>query len=318
MVDLSADRRRRPVREFSERYSTRAALLAAGVARRDVEHALNNGVLVPAASGIYVNTASPGVTPGQAVLETLTARSGGVVSHHTAAALWGLTDDDVAPPFHLSFPTRTSRVRRRELVTSHYVMVPEEFISIIHGVPVASPAWAWLDLALESSEERALVLADRVLSRRNGPPGRPSPLTSRNELSDAIRVRGRANGIRTARAAVELASDKVDSPQETRLRYYCHLAGLPAPEVNPLICGPSGYPRFRPDLALSRWRLAIQYEGAEVHSEPERVLKDIRRQETAEELGWREVRISKDHMRNRGARAVQKILAALRAQGYCG
>lgn len=201
---------------------------------------------------------------------------------------------------------------------SHYVKVPEPFISIGRGVPVVSPAWAWLDLALQSSEEEALVLADCVLSRWAGRSGGQFSGTTRNELSEAIRLRGRANGIRTARAALKLASDNVDSPQETRLRYYCHLAGLPVLEVNPLISGRSGYPRFRPDLALSQWRLAIQYEGAEVHSHPERVLKDIKRQEIAEELGWKEVRIGKEHMKDRGARAVRKILTAMHAQGYRG
>ncbi len=160
------------------------------------------------------------------------------------------------------------------------------------------------------------MLADQVLSTRIRRPGLPSPLARPDELGEALRLRGRANGIRTARSAAKLATDAADSQPETRLRYALHRAGLPLPEVNPLICDERGRRCFRPDLALRKWRLAIQYDGAEVHSTAERVLLDVRRQETAELLGWTEVRITKDHMRSNGAGAVQKVLGKLRERGY--
>ncbi|MCH8564558.1 hypothetical protein LTH96_02225 [Nesterenkonia sp. LB17] len=60
------------------------------------------------------------------------------------------------------------------------------------------------------------------------------------------------------REALELICEGVDSPQESRLRFFMHLAGLPEPRVNPVIRHPSGHPWFEPDLAIPEFRVSIQ------------------------------------------------------------
>lgn len=251
-----------------------------------------------------------------ALLQTLTSQGPHIVSHESAAVIWGILDEELTPPFHLTAPPEGSRIRRPGLVDAHRSEIPEDFIVESDGLQIVHPAWAWLDLALGSTEERALVLADQVLSTRITRPGRPSPLALKDELETAITARGRARGIRTARSALALSSDAADSPPETRLRYYCCLGGLPEPSVNPLIGDRAGERLFRPDLAFFEFRVAVQYEGALFHSDPERVLKDVRRQEITEALGWVEVRITKDHMRNGGAAAIRKIRAQLMKHGW--
>ena len=95
-----------------------------------------------------------------------------------------------------------------------------------------------------------------------------------------------------------------------------HLAGLPKPRVNPVIHHPSGYPWFQPDLAVEEFRVSIQYEGEEFHSTPASVRKDVRRSEITEELGWLEVRITRDHMEDKGRRAITRIQHALVQRGW--
>lgn len=273
----------------------------------DLRHAVKNGTLHRAIPGVFRGAAEPDLSHDWAVLQTLTQQPGQVVSHSTAAAIWGLIPEKLEAPFHISAADPSSRIRRPGLVRGHAVEIPGPFVCQVEGVSVASPAWTWLDLALHSTEEEALVLADQVLATRSSRPGRRIPLAKREELGAAVAARGRARGIRIARTVVPLAEDTADSPQETRLRYYCHLAGLPAPLVNPLIGDQYGERFFRPDLAFREYKVAVQYEGQLVHSDPRRVLKDVRRQEITEALGWAEVRITKEHMRNQGAEAVRKI-----------
>lgn len=142
--------------------------------------------------------------------------------------------------------------------------------------------------------------------------------SSAAELEAALSRRGRARGIVHARTALGLSRDRVDSPQETRLRFAMAQAGLPEPAVNVWIRDAHGRPVVQPDLSISAYRLAIQYEGWEFHSLPEQMAKDVRRQELTEALGWTEVRITREHMHRGGARAVDKIVRALRRQGWSG
>ncbi|GAA1814096.1 DUF559 domain-containing protein [Nesterenkonia flava] len=306
---------------------TAAEILSAGLALRDLRHAVANRTATRVAWGMYCGTAptsepiedkQPEVSGSQAILQVLTAKGNRAVSHQSAAAIWGFWDRPLEPPYHVTSPPGRAPVQRPGLVVAHRGAIPAEFLQQVGGVVVVSAAWAWCDLALQTSVEEAVVLADQVLSRRIRRPGRRSPLAHREDLEAAVSARGRANGIRTARAALALASDAVDSRPESRLRYRLHEAGLPEPEVNVLISDPSGRLLIRPDLVFRQWKVAVQYEGVDVHSAPERVLQDVRRQEVTEQLGWTEVRITRDHMRNRGRAAVLKVLAALRARGYSG
>lgn len=141
------------------------------------------------------------------------------------------------------------------------------------------------------------------------------PTVTAVDLEEAVRSRGRAVGIGTAREVAPLARPGADSFPESMLRYYVLQSGLPEPEVNPLIGDRSSSQCFRPDLAFREWRVSVQYEGTGVHSDPERVLRDIRRAEVTARLGWVEVRITKEHMRDGGRAACTKIRAALIAQG---
>ncbi|WP_150460661.1 type IV toxin-antitoxin system AbiEi family antitoxin domain-containing protein [Nesterenkonia ebinurensis] len=310
------DKRYRSPFVFVPGWYSRAELEKAGYSPNDLRHAVRNGTLHRVIPGVFQASTEQAPDPVWAKLRVLTREHRRVVSHSTAAAIWGLSAAGICEPYHVTVADRAARIQRPGLVRSHVVRVPEEFVCDVQGIRVAAPAWTWLDLALQSSEEDALVLADQVLATRVKRPGRPVPLAKREDLRAALETRGRTKGIRTARAALELAHDVADSPQETRLRYYCHLADLPEPVVNPLIGDAHGEMFFRPDLAFTEFKVAVQYEGQLYHSDPERVLKDVHRQEVTEALGWVEVRITKEHMRNGGAAAIRKIRAKLIERGW--
>lgn len=161
----------------------------------------------------------------------------------------------------------------------------------------------------------ALILADQFIRPGRPEYGEPAAIASRADLRNTLELRGSANGVRRAGWALELAREGADSPQETALRFYMHQAGLPEPEVNAWICTEHGVRVVQPDLLLRRWRLAIQYDGEQYHS-GEQMRKDVRRAENTEAMGYTEVRITKDHMRNRAAAAMAKIERELIARGW--
>lgn len=77
----------------------------------------------------------------------------------------------------------------------------------------------------------------------------------------------RGRGAVLVRRASALVRDRVDSPQETRLRLCLVLAGLPEPEVNPVVFA-GGRAVGRVDLFLGRWRVAVEYEGDQHRTDP--------------------------------------------------
>lgn len=321
---LPLDARRRPAMFVPAGGRRRARLLGEGIPRRDLEHSEANDLLRRLAHGIYSGTGLPGqpeVERTHALLQGLTEATSRVVSFETAGQLWGLIPGGITPPFHISSPAGSARVQRPRLVVGHRITVPERFVTDLAGIRVTTPDWTWLDLSLSSSVggsvERAVILGDRVVRhprRRYGETGRQ--LSRLTELRAAVRVRGRTKGIRHVREALSLIREGADSPQESRLRYFMHLAALPEPLVNPVIRHPSGHPWFEPDLAIPEFRVSIQYEGEAFHSTPNSVRKDVRRSEITEQLGWVEVRITADHMEDQGRRAVHRIQRALSQRGW--
>lgn len=293
----------------------RRQLHRAGYDDADLRRAAAYGTLVHVDHGIWC---SAGDDEHLARLRALTSSGQQVASHTTAAALWGMPGYALQRPLHLTGRLEGGRVRRSGLVAHRSSLSPADVVAD-RGLLVTSPGRTWIDLALSMSLLEGLVLTDALL--------RP-PRKEFGETGDAIltleemwRVLSRRRstpGIRTVRRVAELARVGVDSPQETRLRYAMVRDGLPEPRVNPRILDERGRVVLEPDLAIDEYRIAIQYDGVDVHSDPEQVLKDVRRAERAEALGWLELRITKDHSRGFWRPGMRKIRRALYSRGWNG
>lgn len=316
MTDFAepADRRRRRPNYPLPQQGMRAKDLLSRLTKNDLRHARSNGLLLNPGRGLYVPQSGNHESGIVGLLQALTAGGTRTVSHETAAAIHGLPDEPLQAPFHLTVPRHCTRVRRRGVV-GHRADIPPQHVGWRNGIPLTSPAWTWADCAIGSSVLEALILADQFIRPGRPEYGEPAAMASRADLSEALKLRGPANGVRSAGRALELAREGADSPQETALRFYMHEAGLPEPEVNVWICTEQGVRVVQPDLLLRRWRLAIQYDGEQYHS-GQQMRKDVRRAENTEAMGYTEVRITKDHMRNRATAAITKIERELIARGW--
>ena len=173
--------------------------------RREVQHAVRGGDLSSVGFGLYVPGAGSAADQHMATLQALCRETPHLVSHSTAGILWGLLDDDLAPPLHLTSPPKGSRIRRPGLVISHRVQVPDQDRRNTNQVPLTSPARTWVDIAVSAPLTRGLILADRC--RRIGRPEfgeSAESLSNREELADALVRRGRTPRLSTARRALEL------------------------------------------------------------------------------------------------------------------
>lgn len=144
-------------------------------------------------------------------------------------------------------------------------------VTEIAGVPVMSPMRTCFDLMRERELVEAVVVADAYAH---------SGLLSLPWLWAYVDAHRRWPGVRTARNAVDLASDRSQSGGESRLRMIVVLAGFPPPLVNPPVY--AGHPTRlcgHPDLVIVVGHpvLGLEYDGA-YHDDGDQRQADNRRE----------------------------------------
>jgi very-short-patch-repair endonuclease len=96
---------------------------------------------------------------------------------------------------------------------------------------------------------------------------------------------------------LQVADGRAESPPESRLRFVLIRAGYPVvPQYD--VHRPDGRWIARVDLALPELRIAIEYDGREVHDRPDVFVRDRRRQNDLVAAGWTVLRFSAADLRS--------------------
>lgn len=239
----------------------------------------------------------------------LTARS--FLSHTSAAALWGIPlPSFVDPRVHVSRPHGERAIRTTGVIGHHLVVTPAE-ITEIDGIPVTTPDRTWCDLAGWLRLEDLVAAGDRAIWHR-------APLTTLEQLVDMTRRHPGRRGRPDRSNALPLLSDRADSPPESVLRTRIVLAGLPRPEVNPVLRGPYGEWIGQPDLAFVTYREVLEYEGDGHRTDREQWLTDLARVPRFEDFSWHVNRAGRDDLRNGSRRIIGILARRLREKGWTG
>jgi hypothetical protein len=219
-------------------YVTRSQLLHAGFDRNAIAHRVRTGRLVRAHRGVYAVGHVPPSPYARAMAAVLACGPGAVLSHRSAAALWGLvrwprTHEVTAPTDHRVPGIHTHRSRRLDDVTTHY------------GIPTTSPARTLLDLA---------KILDPASLTRAVNDARLRHLLSREDLDGAL--------------ARRLTSSPTKAPTRSVLEdaflAFLDRHGLPRPEVNQRVAGHEVDMLWRPQ------RLVAELDGRAYHDDFER------------------------------------------------
>jgi hypothetical protein len=159
-----------------------------------------------------------------------------VFSHAAAATLWRAPWFGPRPQtIDVTFPGMGGR--STSLIRAHGTL--EEAV-VIDGLLVTPLARTVVDVALSSSLEAAVVVADSVLAaRRSDQLFRPEKVTRLDLLRECERVPLR-HGSARARAAVEFADALSGSPGESVSRVSLRRIGAPAPVLQQTFPAPQG------------------------------------------------------------------------------
>ncbi|MBV9810662.1 MAG: DUF559 domain-containing protein [Solirubrobacterales bacterium] len=217
-----------------------------------------------------------------------------VLSHQTAAALWGIGQ----PSWKIHVTTPHSK-RSRRTVRAHTAVLHPEDATIRDGIPVTSVARTILDLAGQLDHDRLTrVLED---ADRAG-------LADLRALERAMARRPRARG--TARLKAVLAGYR--GPADTRselernFRTLIARAGLPEPQYNVLVAG------VLVDVFWPEWRLVVELDGRDYHIHNRAFERDRVRDATLQKADIRVLRVTRKRLDNEPAAVLADVLALRR------
>lgn len=187
----------------------------------------------------------------QLVVATVPMLSTAVVSHLSAAVLYGLP----VPPGRLELVQVTrpwaGSGQRRGHVHLYAAPLAADEISEVDGLPVTSLARTVVDLGRTLPFPDAVAAADAAL--RTG--------LDRAEVERALgRASGRP-GIATSRRVVAFADPRSESAGESRSRVVLHAIGLPPSSLQYEVTDPSGRVIARCDFGWEEHRTVGEFDG---------------------------------------------------------
>jgi very-short-patch-repair endonuclease len=206
----------------------------------------------------------------------LAAGTGAVLSHRSAAALWGMRD--AAPAIHDVIAPR--QCRRPGIRARHIVLPPDE-ITTEHGIPVTNPARTLLDLASVVTQHQLAHALNEAEIRRLASPLPLAGLAARYP---------RRRGTR----AINAALDKQRQIGETVLRSTFERVfldfvtdhGLPRPRTNEPL-GP-----YFPDALWPEHRLVVELDSYDIHTTRQAFESDRARDRALTAAGYRVLRVT--------------------------
>jgi very-short-patch-repair endonuclease len=243
----------------------RSQLLAAGVGSRAIVHRVESGRLHPLYRGVYAVGHRVLSQRGRWMAATLA--TDGVLSHLSAAALWGIRPSQGR--IHVTTPR--TRAKRPGLLLHRAVLAPDE-ITTHHGIPVTTPARSLLDLAgiLQRHQLQQAINEAEILRL----PG-PHHLTQRYPTKRGTRA------LRTLAPPTHTRRDL-----EARFHTFLNDRRFPRPQTNVLIEGKEV------DFAWPDRRLVIELDSWEYHRTRHAFEDDRRTDRRLRAAGWTVIRIT--------------------------
>lgn len=262
-----------------------------GVSKSQVQSLCRRRIWVRLHEGIYYvyGMEANGSPPRRALIVGAMKSAGphAVAAFGTAAELLGIEGLPRSDEIHVTLPGWAARCRRfgESRLELHQLALRESDTTVVAGIRTTTPARTVADVMLSTDRLTAVSVLDSGLNRR---------ILVENDV-EQIRalMRGR-RGAATARAWIEEADARAESPLETRVRLRAADGGLPPEELQYRIRRPDGSVLAIADLAWTRQRVIGEADGASAHDTPSAIFRDRRRQNEIVAAGFVPVRFTWD------------------------
>lgn len=217
-----------------------------------------------------------------------------VLSHRSAAALWGIGQSS----YKIDVTTPHSK-RSRKGIRAHTSRLHPEERTIRDGIPVTSVARTILDRAAQLE----IVGLTRLVEEADR-----KQLFDLKALDRAIERRPRVPGVARLRAVLKAYRGTADtrSKLERAFRRLIAGAGLPEPQFNVLVAG------VLVDVWWPQWKLVVELDSELYHRNPSAFETDRIRDATLQKADIRVLRVTGDRLDHAPTEVLQDVLALRR------
>jgi very-short-patch-repair endonuclease len=255
---------------------TRADLLTLGFSDQSIKHRIGSGRLHPVAAGVYV-VGRPELSPrGSWMAAVLACGSGAVLSHRSAAELWGIGYEEKGQ-IDVTI-RRRSRLERTGVSVHCRPKLPEASVVRRFGIPVTHPVQTLIDLATELKPirlERAVNQADVH--------DLVDPETLRNSLDAYPGV----PGVKALRTMLDRHTFRLsDSDLEILFRPLARAAAFPLPLSKHWVLG------YEVDFYFPDHGLIVETDGLRYHRTPAQQARMVKRDQKHTAAGFRVLRFT--------------------------
>ncbi|MGF2944908.1 DUF559 domain-containing protein [Mycobacterium sp. Lab-001] len=202
-----------------------------------------------------------------------------IIAGRAAAALHGakwvddFTPIEIVGGFH--HPPPGIIVRRER--------IGDEDITALGGLRVTNPARTAFDLARHLPRSLAVTHLDALSAATGLTAAAVTPMIARHPGT---------RGVRQCRTPLSLMDGGAQSPKETWLRLVLIDGGLPRPVTQIKVT--DGHDVAYLDMGWEQAMVAVEYDGDQHRADRRQYVKDIRRAEMLDRLGWRVIRVIKE------------------------
>jgi very-short-patch-repair endonuclease len=255
---------------------TRADLLALGFGARSIEHRVASGRLYLVARGIYAVGRRELSPEGRWMAAVLSCGEGAVLSHLSAAKLWGI-GRDVEGRIDVTIPRR-SRLERPGVKVRCRPNLQAGSVVRWRGIPVTDPVQTLIDVATELTErrlERYVNEADKL------------DLVDPETLRAALGAHRGELGVKKLATLLDRHTFRLsDSDLEVLFRPLAVAAGLSIPQTKHWLLG------YEVDFYFPDLELIVETDGLRYHRTPAQQARAAKRDQVHVAAGYRVLRFT--------------------------
>jgi very-short-patch-repair endonuclease len=255
---------------------TTQQLIDLGFSPKAIKHRVARRRLHPLRRGVYAVGRLELTLKGQFMAAVLACGDRAVLSHESAAMLWGIREPKVGP-IHVSIPSTGGR-RRAGVVIHRRRSLRKQDVTRRNGIPVTTPICTLIDEATRLTAprlERAINRADEL--------GLTDPEEIRCALDD---VESRP-GVKRMRELLDRRTFRLTrSELERRFLAIVRRTALPPPLTRQIVNG------FEVDFYWPDLGLIVESDGLRYHRTPQQQTKDLIRDQFHTAAGFTRLRYS--------------------------
>lgn len=265
-------------------------LRVAGFGWGMLKHRLREGTMQRLYRAVYLVGPAPPTLAARARGAVLACGQAAVVSHSTAAALWGMLPD--VGEVHVTVTAHRAASRAGITVHRSRSIAATE----LRGIPISTPARTVCDLAATEPDD----VLERALNE-----ARALRLVTERELHAAIERQATRKGTRKLRRLLADAPGITRSEAERLLRTLLNQAQLPQPQTSVKLHG------YTVDFLWPAERLIVEVDGFQFHGHRRAFEQDRKRDQVLTARGYRVIRVTWRQLKHEPMATLARIAQAL-------